>query len=185
MSDPTPFQALVHKRRSIRKYQDKPIPREVILDGLDAARWAPSAENVQPWRFVIVDEPGVKDALCARAFSGIYFTTKWAARAPVILVVLARLDVKANRIGAWLQGIPFYLLDIGAAIEHFILRMMEQDIGTCWLGWFNVDGVREVLKIPPRYHIVSMVSLGYIERWPRHEKPRHPVDEIAWFNECR
>ncbi len=180
-----PFEKLIHKRRSIRKYQDRPVERETILRCIEAARLGPSAENVQPWRFIILDEPQLRLRVAKKAFSGIYLTTRWAARAPVLIVILAKLDIIANRIGAHLQNCQFYLLDIGAAVQQMALQAQELDLGTCWLGWFNGKKVRRELKIPDKYHVVAMMSMGHIERQPRHEKPRRSMEEIAWFNECR
>jgi nitroreductase len=185
MENTGPFEALVRRRRSIRKYQDKPVEREKILKCLEAARLAPSAENTQPWRFVVLDDPELRERVGRRAFSGIYFTTRWALKAPVLIVILAKLDVITNKIGAFLQNCQFYLLDIGCAVQQVALQALEMDIGTCWIGWFNNKKVKHELKIPDKYHVVAMLSMGYIERWPRHEKPRKAIEEIAWFNEVK
>lgn len=179
------FEELIRKRRSIRKYQDRPIEREKILRCIEAARLGPSAENVQPWRFIILDDPALRERVGKQAFSGIYFTTRFALKAPVLVVILAKLDVIANKIGAYLQNCQFYLLDIGASVQQMALQALNLDIGTCWIGWFNGKKVRQELKIPDKYHVVAMMAMGYIERWPRHEKPRRQIEEIAWFNECK
>ncbi len=185
MEDAGPLERLIQKRRTIRKYQDRPVEREKILRCIEAARLGPSAENVQPWRFIILDDPALRERVARKAFSGIYFTTRWAIKAPVLVVILAKLDVITNRIGAYLQNCQFYLLDIGAAVQQMALQALELDIGTSWLGWFNGKKVRRELNIPDKYHVVAMMSMGHIERWPRHEKPRRTMEEIAWFNECR
>ena len=125
------FTELVTSRRSIRKYQDKKVEREKIIKCIEAARVAPSAENVQPWRFIIIDEPGLKDQLAKKAFSGIYTPTRFAAKAQVIIVILAWLDIFANRIGKQIQGIHYYFIDIGIAGEHFVLQAHELGLATC------------------------------------------------------
>ena len=84
------FMEIVRSRRSIRRYLPQPLEREKVLDCLEAARLAPSASNVQPWRFIVVDRPDLKDRLAREAFSGIYKASMFAAQAPVIVVVLAR-----------------------------------------------------------------------------------------------
>ncbi len=88
----TKFLELVRSRRSIRRFLPKPVEREKILTCLEAARLAPSAENVQPWRFVVIDDPDLKKRLCGQIFSGIYFPSKFASEAPVLILILARLD---------------------------------------------------------------------------------------------
>ncbi|HHF43619.1 MAG TPA: nitroreductase, partial [Candidatus Aminicenantes bacterium] len=83
---------LIWQRRSIRRFLESPIPREKILLCLEAARWAPSAENVQPWRFLVIDDPEVKQRFAEKVFSGIYFPSRFAQHAPVLILVMARLD---------------------------------------------------------------------------------------------
>lgn len=178
----TPFQELVWNRRSVRRYLEKPVEREKILTCLEAARLAPSAENVQPWRFLVVDDPSLKDQLAAGAFSGIYSLSKFAQRAPVLIVVLARLDLVANRLGRQIQGVSFYLIDIGIAGEHFVLQAEELGLGACWIGWFNARRARKLFRIPRRFKIVCLLALGYPENKPAAEKKRKSLEEVAWFN---
>ncbi len=178
----TSFMQLVQSRRSIRKYQDKPVEREKILQCIEAARLAPSAENVQPWRFIILDDPEVIAQLSHQAFSGIYSPTRFATKAPAIVVMLAKLDILANRIGKQIQGIQFYLLDIGIAGEHLVLQAQELGLGTCWIGWFNIEKLGKFLKIPRGYKIVALLSMGYPETRQLKSQKRHQLKDIAWFN---
>jgi nitroreductase len=179
---PTPFQKLVSARRSIRRYLPAPVERDKIGACLEAARLAPSAENAQTWRFVVIDDPDLKARFSAEAFSGIYAMTKFAAQAPVLVLVLAKLDILANRLGKQIQGVPFFMIDIGIAGEHFVLQAEELGIGTCWIGWFSVRKARKFFKIPRRYKVVSLIAAGYYDKKPSREQVRKPLDEIAWFN---
>ncbi|MDH4218693.1 MAG: nitroreductase family protein [Candidatus Aminicenantes bacterium] len=173
---------IIRQRRSVRRYLDKSIEREKILVCLEAARLAPSADNVQPWRFLVIDDPQLKARFAKEVFSGIYHISKFAAKAPVLIMILARLDIIANRIGKQIQGVHFYLIDIGIAGEHIVLQAEELGFGTCWIGWFNSRKARKILKIPRRYKIVSLLSMGYHERKPHREKKRKSLEKIAWFN---
>ena len=166
------FQQLVQNRRSIRKYLEKPVEREKVLTCLEAARMAPSADHVQPWRFLVIDEPELKKKVTDEVFSGIYSKTKFAAKAPVIIVMLAKLDVVANRIGKQIQGIHYYFIDMGIAGEHIVLQAEELGLGTCWIGWFSTRKTRKLLNIPRKYKIVSLLSIGYKESRPTKEKQR-------------
>ncbi len=179
---PTPFQRILGGRRSIRRYLETPIEPEKLRACLEAARLAPSAHNVQPWRFIVVDEPGLKDRLAAAAFSGIYSGSKFAARAPVILVLLAKPGGAAVRAGSKLLGIPFHFLDMGIAGEHVVLQAEELGLATCWMGWFDHRRVRKVLAIPRGFKIVAMMPLGYAEKRPMREPPRRTLEEIVTFN---
>jgi nitroreductase len=176
------FQKLVKSRRSIRRFLDKPVERDKILTCIEAARLAPSADNVQPWRFLIIDDPDLKSRFAKEVFSGIYFVTKFAAKAPVIILILARLDIIANRIGKQIQNIHYYYIDTGIAGEHLVLQAEELGLGTCWIGWFNPRKARKFLKIPRKYKIVSLMVMGYYERKPSRERKRKKLEEIAWFN---
>jgi len=173
---------IIAQRRSIRRYLDKPVEREKILTCLEAARMAPSADNVQPWRFLVIDDPELKDKFSRKVFSGIYSVTKFAAKAPVLIMILARLDILANRIGKQIQGVNFYLIDTGIAGEHIVLQAEELGLGTCWIGWFNLRKARKVLQIPKKYKIVSLLSMGYYDKRPQKEKKRKSLEDIAWFN---
>ncbi|MBE3124788.1 MAG: nitroreductase family protein [Acidobacteria bacterium] len=178
----TAFQKILRGRRSIRRYLPGPVDPDKVRACLEAARLAPSAHNAQPWRFVVVDDPELKDRLTSAAFSGIYSGSKFAALAPIIIVLLARLDRVANRIGARLQGVPFHFLDMGIAGEHIVLQAEELGLATCWMGWFNYRKVRKVLDIPRTYKVVAMMPLGYAEKRPNREPPRKTFEEVVTFN---
>lgn len=180
--EPTPFQRILRGRRSIRRYLPTPIEREKLLACLEAARLAPSAHNSQPWRFIVVDDPEIKDRLASAAFSGIYSGSKFAARAPVILVLLAKTAIMAHGLGGRLQRVPFHLLDIGIAGEHIALQAQELGLATCWMGWFNYRKVRKVLGVPRKYKIMAMMPVGYAEKRPNREPPRRTLDEIVTYN---
>jgi nitroreductase len=176
------FSELVKSRRSIRKYLDKKISRDNIKKCLEAARLAPSAENVQPWRFIVLDDPELLNNFTREAFSGIYLPTKFARKAPVIIVMLAKLDLFANRIGKQIQGIHYYFIDVGIAGEHLVLQARELGLATCWIGWFHPKKVRKFLKIPKSYKIVSLMSMGYSAEEKTEVTNRLPLDKITWFN---
>jgi nitroreductase len=178
----TPFQELVRSRRSVRRFLDRPVEREKVLTCLEAARLAPSAENVQPWRFLVIDDLEVKERFAGAAFSGIYSFSRFAARAPVIIVILARPDLLANRIGKQIQDVSFYLIDVGIAGEHLALQAQELGLGTCWVGWFNARRTRNFFRLPRPYKVVCLMTLGYPEPRPYREMKRKPLAEIAWFN---
>jgi nitroreductase len=173
---------LIRSRRSIRRFLPDPVDRAKILSCLEAARLAPSAESAQPWRFLVIDDPELKEKLAGEAFSGIHGMMKFAGRAPVLIVVLASLDLLTHRLGRHIQGTQFYLIDIGIAGEHFVLKAEEQGLATCWIGWFNARRVRKVLRIPRKYKLVALFPLGYAASRPPSETKRKAMEEIAWFN---
>lgn len=173
---------LAATRSSVRSFQKTPVPREALLKCIEAARLAPSAENSQPWRYLIVDDPQLKDRLSRHAFSGVYRATLWAAQAPVLVVLFARLDLLANRLGRRITGIPYYLIDIGISGEHFVLQAQELGLGTCWIGWFSARGVKKALKTPLGYRPSAMLAVGYPAHSSQRLKKRKPLEEIYGFN---
>lgn len=173
---------IIKHRRSIRRYLEQPVEREKILACLEAARLAPSAENAQPWRFLVIDDPELKRQVADKAFSGIYSACRFAAQAPVLVLLLAKKDFLANRLGRLVQGTQFYLLDLGIAGEHFILKAEELGLGTCWIGWFNIRALRKFLRLPGKYRPVAIISLGYAASRPPGDHIRKKLEEIAWFN---
>lgn len=182
MFEPSPLSRIIDSRRSIRKYLPQPVERDKIEACLEAARLAPSAENAQSWRFLVIDEPELKTRFAGKAFSGIYGPTRFAAEAPVLILLLARMSLVTHRAGQAVQGIPFYALDLGIGGEHFVLRAEELGLATCWIGWFDVRAARRFFKIPRRFKILSLISLGYAARRPPNERVRKPLSEIAWWN---
>lgn len=173
---------LINKRRSVRKYLRKPIPKEDLLKCIEAARLAPSACNGQPWKFVIVDEPTLKNELCEKAFSGIYSINKFTTDAPCLIVVISEKEKFLTAIGGYLRRTNYYLIDVGIACEHLILQAAELGIGTCWIGWFDENAVKQVLKIPRNKKIDVIISLGYYEENNPTQKPRRSLEEISSFN---
>ncbi|MEK7849896.1 MAG: nitroreductase family protein [Candidatus Omnitrophota bacterium] len=176
------FLDLVKKRQSIRSYLPaKPVPRQAIEQCLNAARLAPSACNSQPWHFITVDEPGLKKELGEKIFSGAYGMNSFAKTAPALIVVVSEKSSFMAKIGGYFRGTSFYIMDVGIAVEHFILQATELDLGSCWIGWFNEKETKKILNIPSDKKVDCVISLGYSEE-PLREKNRKPLEEIASFN---
>ncbi|MCD6516395.1 MAG: nitroreductase family protein [Candidatus Aminicenantes bacterium] len=181
----TPFLRIVTQRKSIRRFNKKQVDRKEILKCLEAARLAPSAENAQPWRYLVIDDPAVKRRYEKEAFSGIYSVSKFAKEAPVFILVMARMNVITHRIGRQIQKIQFHLIDIGISGEHLVLQAEELGIGTCWMGWFNVRKTRKFFNIPKKYKIVALIAMGRYDKRPSRERKRKKMQEVVWFNKVR
>lgn len=175
------FLELAKKRQSVRKYSSQPVPRELIDKCLEAAQFAPSACNSQPWSFIVVDDEKVKNELTGKALSGIYSINSFAQNAPVIIVVITEESTYAAKLGGYFRGTQFNLIDIGIACEHLILQAAEEGIGTCWLGWFNEKEVKKVLGLPEKKKVHILISMGYPEVEGEKEKKRKPLNEIRQY----
>jgi nitroreductase len=179
------FLELVSRRRSVRRYADRPVPCELLDECLEAARRAPSACNAQPWSFVVTDAREGVERLARAAFSGIYRMNAFAARAPVLVTVITERSKYAARLGGRLRGVQYSLIDIGIAGEHFALAAAERGLGTCWLGWFDEKAVKKTLGLGRRARVDVMLSAGFPEPGAGREKPRRALDEIRRFEEDR
>ncbi|MFH1360359.1 MAG: nitroreductase family protein [Candidatus Omnitrophota bacterium] len=173
------FLDLVNKRRSCRNYSSQPVEREKIKRCLEAARLAPSACNSQPWRFIVVQDPALKDQLADAAFSGVYKMNGFAKKALVLVVVIRESSKYAAKLAGSFRGITYSLIDLGIVCEHFILQAAEEDLGTCWIGWFYTKGIRKVLNLSRRDKIDIIISMGYPDNPVDVSKTRKTIWEMA------
>lgn len=138
---------------------------------------------MQPWRFIVIDDPEKRNALSRIAFSGLYSHTRWAANAPVLIGVCAELDILANRIGKTIQKIPYYLIDIGIAGEHLVLQAESLGLGTCWIGWFDFKKTKKYLQIPKRLRLCGLIAMGYPEKKSgKSPGKRKALEDLVHFN---
>lgn len=174
---------LFHKRQSVRRYENKPVSRDVIRKLIDAVHIAPSACNSQPWKIIIVDDEELKDKVARATFSKTVNFNKFVLQAPVIAVFVMEKAKLVARIGGKIKNQEYPQYDIGIAAEHFCLQATELGLGTCMLGWFNEKKIRKLLNVPAKRKIALLISLGYPpEDYKQRKKIRKPIDEIYGFN---
>lgn len=176
------FLELVKNRHSVRKYLDKPVEREKIERCLEAARLAPSTSNSQPWRFIVVDDPKLKDAVARETFGRILSFNRFSLQAPVLIILMSETPKLSVRIGGAIKRKQFNLMDIGIAAEHFCLQAVEEGLGTCMLGWFNERGIKRILNIPKHKRIDLVISIGYPTSEKIKPKKRKEIEQIKSYN---
>jgi len=177
------FQELMSLRQSVRKYQSKPVEPEKITKLIEAVHLSPSACNSQPWRLIIVDEPGLKNEVAKTTFNGAVAFNKFAVEAPVIAVLVIEKAKLIAQIGGSLKNQEFPQYDIGIAAAHFCLQAAELGLGTCMIGWFDEKKIRQLLNIPEKRKIGLVITLGYApEEYKQRQKIRKPVDDICSYN---
>ncbi|MBU0468707.1 MAG: nitroreductase family protein [Candidatus Omnitrophica bacterium] len=175
------FLELIKKRQSCRKYIPGIIKKEKIDRCIEAARLAPSACNSQPWRFIVVSTPEIKDNLAENAFSGIYKMNAFAKQASALIVVVRERSYFSAKLGAFFRGVQYSLIDQGIACEHLILQAEEEGLATCWIGWFNEKAVKKDLCIPTGKKIDTIISIGFAENPELRNKSRKDILEISEF----
>jgi len=159
-------------RRSIRAFKRENVSEEIVEKLIDAARWAPSAGNIQPWEFVIVREAKIKERLAEAAWN-----QKFIEEVPVVIVVCANEVLSAQRYSDRGKEL-FCLQDTAAAVQNILLLAYSFGLGTCWVGAFNEEEVRETLKVPDGTRPVAIVPVGYPAEVPQPRR-RKPVSEIV------
>ncbi len=154
-------------RRSIRRYETKDIPQDVLRQILEAGRQAPSAANRQPVRFVVVNDPDLLKVLCDTLF------TRFVKYAPLAIAGCA--DVKSLLTGKWA------VVDAAIAMENMVIAAWTLGIGSCWIGACNEEKVKELLKIPGKWKVVALVTFGYPTEQPKPRKKKS-FEEMFSFN---
>lgn len=179
------FLDLVRDRQSVRKYLNKPVEREKIERCLEAARLAPSSSNSQPWRFIVIDEPKLKEAVARETFGRLISFNHFSLQAPVLILLISEKTKLSVRIGGMIKNKQFSLIDIGIAAEHFCLQAVEEGLGTCILGWFDEKGVKKLLNIPLQKRVELIITVGYTESDKIRPKKRKEMDQIRSYNSYR
>jgi nitroreductase len=142
-------------RRSVRSFGADTVSDDDVDRLLDAARWAPSAGNVQPWEFVVVKKPEAKSALSEAAFSQMFIES-----APLVIVVCADERRSSRTYGA--RGKNLYCIqDTAAAVQNILLAAYSMGLGACWVGAFEEKKVVRVLKAPDGVRPVALVPVGH------------------------
>lgn len=186
---------LLENRASVRRFQNKPVPEEVIQDVLGAARLSPSGGNEQPWVFGVITDCDLITQI-ARLAHG----QKWIARAPLLIVLctvcvgderggrdiqMHRYPHLAQAIAEMPQGLYWALNQeehqTKIAGTHMVLAALEHGVGSCWVSRFDVEKLRQLLNLPFHYLPSEMLVFGYPEaqQVPRHKKS---LDELVFWN---
>jgi nitroreductase len=164
----------IRGRRSVRAFTKKPVSDEEITKLIDAANWAPSAGNIQPWEFIIVRDANVKSKLSTAALNQTLIK-----EAPVAIVVCA--DQMQSSRGYGSRGANLYCLqDTAAATQNILLAAHAMGLAACWIGAFLEEEVRKVLNIPSGIRPVAIVPVGYPGEKPM-ERARKPLNEIIHY----
>lgn len=153
---------IIYNRRSVRKYQRKPILNDVLSAILEAGRQAPSARNLQPYCFVIVRNPSLKKRLI---FSEL---NKFIEEAPVVIV------------GCGDSRMKWAVVDVAIALQNMVIAAEALGLGTCWVGHFVEEEVKKLLKIPEHMRVVAMITIGYPAEKPG-QRPKKSLQELIRY----
>src|SRR5437016_13612336 len=157
--------------KSVSKYKPDPVPEQKVQAVVNAARFAVSADNIQPWKFIVVSDEDAK-----RKLAGACTNAKHLADAHLLVVACARLDEAVAMIGGYMNSYP---VDLGMALAKVTVAATSAGLGTSWVFAFNEEKVRSLLSIPADARVVGLAPLGI----PRALEPpaarRQPSEIIA------
>jgi nitroreductase len=179
------FQQLVKNRYSVRSYKPDLVDIGLVEKCLEAARLAPSACNSQPWKFIAVDDPELKNKLAAETSDRALPLNHFTRQAPVMIAIIAEKGNITSRLGQVLKDRDFPWLDVGIAAAHFCLQATELGLGTCMIGWFHEKKIKELLGIPSSKRVALLITLGYPATEIIPSKKRKSLQEIVSFNTYR
>lgn len=164
----------IKTRRSVRSYDPRPIPAEVLERMRLALRYAPSACNFQPWRFILVTDPELRRRVAQAANDQL-----WMAEAPIIVVGCGLPEQAYKHMGGYGNSAE---VDVAIALDHLSLAAVAEGLGTCWIGAFQEKRVERLLGVPAQAKVVAMTPLGYPAtpdmNCPLDDARRKPVAEV-------
>ena len=170
------FLDIIRGRRSIRKYQEKDIPEQVLEEILESVRWSPSWANTQCWEVIVVKETEKKAEL-AEALGRTNPAQRAVTQAPVVLALAARLKSSgyykgevSTKFGDW------FMFDVGVATQSVCLAAHNVGLGTVIVGMFEHDRAKDVLGVGENHEVVVLIPLGYPNQEPRAPKRRESVE---------
>ena len=171
----------ISKRRSIRKYQRKEVPLDLIRELIDAARLAPSGSNVQPCRYYLVKDSETKEKLRENRI----FHQDFVYQAPALIVCCSDIRSYSQGIKGWSEENEVRALrDLSIASAFLVLRATELGLATCYVGWMKKDKIKDVLDIPRHYLVPFVIAVGYANEQPK-PLPRKSIDEVFELRSSR
>lgn len=160
----------IKKRKSIRSYKPIPIPEESLIKVIEAARMTPSAGNIQPWHFIMIKDEDKRKRIAKGCRYG-----KFLSESPIIIVACGNKKTSPH----------WYVIDTAIALEHLVLAATDIGLGTCWIGNFNQEDIRKMLRIPKKFEVIALMALGYpykkvdiVARLLHLIRPRKKINEI-------
>ncbi len=158
---------VILSRRSIRRYQKKDVPNDVLNKILEAGRQAPSASNMQPWHFIVVTDDKLKEKLAQGRWN-------WFIKDSAFTIVGCAYIGSA-------YGRKWSTVDTAIAMQNMVLAAWALGIGSCWIGDFKEDEVKKLLGIPDDWKVVALISFGYPAE-KVESKWKKPMEEIVSYN---
>ncbi len=178
---------IIKNRHSIRKYSEKPVEEQKIIELMTAVQHAPSWRNRQCWRLIIIKDPSIRAQVirCTGAYN-----QAWLSTAPIIIVACGDPELSGFRNDQY-----YYLVDVAIALEHLVLTAVDLGLGTCWIGAYDESKIKKNLAIPENIRIVALTPLGYpakneglfgkIVKRVTKSKKRKSIEKIFFYDQWK
>jgi nitroreductase len=173
---------LIRNRQSQRKYTGQPVEKEKLLRCIEAARLAPSANNSQPWKFIIIDDVRLMNAVAELTTTGVIPMNHFTKQAPVQVAIVREKTNLTTAVGRILKDKNYPLIDIGITTAHFCLQATAEGLSTCIIGWFDEKKIKELLNIPKPLRLELIILVGYPPTFEIRKKKRKETSEILSYN---
>lgn len=199
VDDVSALQDAIRLRRSIRRFREEPIPESLLLQVLDAVRWAPSPGNVQPWRMILVGDEEtrgelvekmagyISDSLLSEGAiedaSTIEETLGLLSSAPILIIACMTKEFFGERYDMWLSEHTMGVQSVAAAIQNMLLVAHDVGLGGCWCSTplLCPTAVRQALGIPQSVEPQAIIALGYYDEAPRLPR-RKPFKDVIYLD---
>ncbi len=176
------FLELVKHRQSDRAFDaNRVVEKEKIERIIESARLAPSACNGQPWHFIVVDDPLIKEEIAKACVAKALFMNHFTNQAPVHIIIVEEKSNITSSFGGWFKHKAFPQVDIGIAAAHIALAAQAEGLGSCILGWFNEEKIKDTLGVPKGKRVLLDIIIGYPTK-PLREKKRKSIEEVCSYN---
>lgn len=166
---------IIQQRKSIRRFTQQPIDKQIIEEILESARLAPSAVNFQPWKFYVCQSEDAKQIVRDS------YPREWFNTAQLYIVACGNHEVSWKRPS---DGKDHLDIDIAIAVEHIVLKITELGLGTCWVCNFNPQVIKEGLQLADNMEPIVLLPIGYPldnEADPRNKKRKSLQEITEWI----
>ncbi|MGL4332338.1 MAG: nitroreductase family protein [Bacteroidales bacterium] len=176
------FFDLVMKRQSDRAFDpNRSVEKEKLHRILEDARFAPSACNAQPWKFIIVEDEAIRHQVADATSNRLLTINHFTKQAPIHLIIVEEPANFSSSIGSFFKKKHFPHIDIGIVAEHICLAAAEEGLGSCMIGWFDEKKIKKILNIPSSRTVVLDIVIGYSTQNTRLKK-RKEINTLVSFN---
>ncbi|MCB5225167.1 MAG: nitroreductase family protein [Candidatus Cloacimonadaceae bacterium] len=149
------FMELLASRHSVRDFLPDPIPDDVLNEILEAGRLAPSAQNRQPWRYVVLRDPQHIKKLALN--SGLLGLSNLFIRSAPCLIAACSDSSKGLRV----NGLDYHLVDVAISVQQMVLAAWNRGVGSCWMAAYSETAVKKYLELPKSWRVIALLPFGY------------------------